>query len=1197
MPTNFMRIVLGLGLMLGLHYVSAQQFNFTYYTSNEGMPTDLLKAVDITPAGFPLIATDDGLVFFDGQHFRVFRDPLPGVLVKFIHRLPDGKLLVSDDKGLSLVSVNNFEMDIQLIKRGTVNLTDTALWYPKLIFTDRKLRTWVTDNHTIYQYKGGKLIPLGLSMKIFPESVQRSFMLADDGSGYLFAFYEGGSIFRIQPERMEISEVSARFHKKQFFFAAAFSDSRIWAAAREGLWEFRTENGHIISENLIIPDLEFSWIEPLEKGVYLGGTWSQGLFLIQQTTSGLVFKKIEDYAYQNVNHIKNDNAGNLWISSDNGLVLMQKQGFRNPFARTITDYIQALAAIPGEVLIAENSRIWSVSEGLGEFEARIAFQTPGETILRVVGIKDNIWWSTAEGNIYHANKRGKPVRIFSGRKAAIFILVPDGKGRIWFCQDGRNAPGYVNSKGEIENPLGENAFEGSRIISIAVHPVSGNLLLGGTSDEGYLWEYDPQQKVLKNLSKPVGFQHNVPVAINDIAFAPGNVIWLASSFGLLRLDGIGRISRFEHENIKESAVKSVLRDEEGNLWFTLSLGLVKWDGKEAYIFSERDGLPSKTTSYRTLIKDSQGRLWVGTISGIAVLDEGSQSKKTPQPLVGQIFINGTLKSYNEGQKIRLKKGDFLRLEFVTPAFPSRSLTYRYRVISAGDTGEWKTFRNAAELFTEQLASGTYTLEVEVRKTGNHSWSTSLILPMHVGLKWYQNPWIVSGILLLLILIIFMIVRYQATLHRHRETELERIINERTREIMEQSWQIERQNEDIIRKNAQLEATNKELNEARLKAEKLAQARSLFLSTISHELRTPLNAVIGMTYILLNENPRPDQVENLNTLKFSAENLLALINDILDYSKIDAGKLVFEEADFDIREKVHNVVQVLQVKAQEKGIKVLCELSPDIPDFVIGDPTRFNQILFNLAGNAVKFTHEGYVKIRLSQLERTATHVSLRIDVEDTGIGIPSDKLPLIFESFSQAGVDITRKYGGTGLGLTITKSLVELQGGRIEVSSEPGKGSCFSVFISYRLSSKVKEKSESTVMHEFILFNGEDVLVVDDNQVNLIVATKFLTKWNLHVDTAETGLEAVAKFREKRYALVLMDLQMPEMDGRTATQKIREFEREYQLKPTPIFALTASALTDQAKDLSQLGIDDFITKPFNPIELNIKIQKVIKPVG
>ncbi|MGC8865459.1 MAG: ATP-binding protein [Bacteroidales bacterium] len=1176
--------------------VLAQQFNFTYYTSNEGLPTDLLKAVDITPSGFPLIATDDGLVFFDGQHFRVFREPLPGVLVKFVHRLPDGTMMVSDDMGLSLVSVNKFQVVIQVVKRGTVALTDTTLWYPKLVFTDKKQRIWVTDNRTIYQYKDGKLQPLGLRMTIFPENVQRSFMLADEGSGYLFVFYEGGSIFRIQPDRMEISEVPVRFYKKQFFFAASFSKGRIWAAAREGLWEFRTLNGQIVSEQLLIPGLEFSWIEPLDKGVYLGGTWSQGLYVIRQTPKGILYEKVEDYAYQNVNHIKNDHAGNLWISSDNGLVLMQKQQFRNPFFGIIKDYIQALAVVPEGVLIAENSRIWAVAEGPQGFEAHVLFQMPGETILRVVGTQDKIWWSTAEGNIYYAKKGGKPLRIYSGRSTAIFILVPDARGRLWFCQDGRNAPGYVDDlTGKIEYPLNDNAFKGSRIISIAVHPGSGNLLLGGTTDDGYLWEYDPVDNELKNLSKPVGFQHNVPIAINDIAFARDKTIWLASSFGLLRLNGDGRVTRLEHENIKESAVKSVLMDEEGNLWFTLSLGLVKWDGKEAYVFSERDGLPSKTTSYRTLIKDVEGRLWVGTISGIAVLDDGYQTAQTPEPLLGMMLINGISRQIDNFDKIRLNKGDFLRLEFVTPAFPARSLIYRYRIVAQGDKGEWITFKNTMELFTEHLASGNYFLEIEARKTGNYRWSSSLVLPLHIGLKWYQNPWIISGVLLLVIFVIVMIVRYQAVLHQHRETELENIINERTREILEQSQKIERQNEDIIRKNAQLEATNKELNEARLKAEKLAQARSLFLSTISHELRTPLNAVIGMTYILLNENPRPDQVENLNTLKFSAENLLALINDILDYSKIDAGKLVFEEADFDIREKVHNVVQVLQVKAQEKGIKVLSELSPDIPDFVIGDPTRFNQILFNLAGNAVKFTHAGYVKIKLSLIERTATHVSLRIDVEDTGIGIPADKLPLIFESFSQAGVDITRKYGGTGLGLAITKSLVELQGGRIEVSSQPGVGSCFSVFISYRISSKVREKSEKIVSHEYTMYNGEDVLVVDDNQVNLIVASKFLTKWNLKVETAENGLEALQKFKGKKYALVLMDLQMPEMDGRIATQKIRKYEQENRLVRTPIFALTASALSDQVMELADIGIDDFITKPFNPIELNIKIQKVIKP--
>ena len=1176
-------------------FVAAQQFSYTYYTTSEGLPTDLLKATEISPSGFPLIATDDGLVLFDGQHFSLYKESLPGHLVKFVHRTPEGRLLVTDDMGLSRVNISDCQVHIEIIKKGSIVPSDTALWYPKLIYTDGKQRTWITDNRTIYRYQNGQLIPLGLNMKSFPENVQRSFMLADEGSGYLFAFYEGGMIYRIQPETYEVAEVFPQYFKKQFFFAASFYKNKIWAAAREGLWEFRTEKGQIVSEQLLIPNLEFSWIENLDKDMYLGGTWSQGLYLIILASDKISYRRITDFAWQNINHIKNDGKGHIWISSDNGLALMQKQFFENPFAEQIKDYIQGIALAGDEILIAENSRIWSVTRGKKGFEATTIIDLPGETVLRVAWDGKKIWWSTAQGNIYHTTgKGGSATRIFSGNKTAIFLLVPDGRGRVWFCQDGLNAPGYIDLKDHIVFPIKEESLNGSRIISIALHPHTGKLYLGGTTDKGYLWEYDPEANSLKNLSLPLYFQHNIPIAINDISFGRDQAIWLASTFGVLKIDAQGRLARLEHDNIAETAVKSLTFDHQGDLWFTLSLGLVKWDGVETYIFSERDGLPSKTTSYRTLIEDKDGYIWVGTISGVGVPTTIHAATETPQPLIGVLEVNGTPKPVEKLKAFSLFKGDFLRLSMVAPAFPSRSLIYRYRLISAKDTSAWQNFRNVAEIFTDKLPTGNFKIEIEVRKVGNYKWSKPKVLDIKIMLKWYQNRWIIASGLLLLVFVIVLIIRYQAAMHRARELELELVISERTKEILAQSQKIEEQNADIIRKNIELEASNKALTEAKLKAEKLAQSRSLFLSTISHELRTPLNAVIGMTYILLNENPRPDQIENLNTLKFSAESLLALINDILDYSKIDAGKLVFEEADFDIHEKVYNVVQVLQVKAKEKGIQLLAEVQEDIPEFVIGDPTRFTQILFNLAGNAVKFTHEGYVKIKLSLLERSTNHVTIKLDVLDTGIGIPSDKLPQIFESFSQAGLDITRKYGGTGLGLAITKSLVEMQGGRIEVTSEPGKGSCFSVFISYRISSKVREKADKPHVLDYITFNGENVLVVDDNQVNLIVASKFLSKWNLHTDTAENGLEALEKFKQKKYALVLMDLQMPEMDGRTATKKIREYERENGLQPTPIYALTASALSDHCEQLHEVGIDDFITKPFNPSELNIKIQKVLK---
>jgi signal transduction histidine kinase/CheY-like chemotaxis protein len=462
--------------------------------------------------------------------------------------------------------------------------------------------------------------------------------------------------------------------------------------------------------------------------------------------------------------------------------------------------------------------------------------------------------------------------------------------------------------------------------------------------------------------------------------------------------------------------------------------------------------------------------------------------------------------------------------------------------------------------------------------------------------WFEKWWVIVLFFGFLIGLIYLMLKHQRTKLKKEQAKLERIISERTKEIKEQNNQISDQNNYILTKNQELELTNRELVMAKEKAERLGMAKSQFLSTMSHELRTPMNAVIGMTYILLNENPKPDQVDNLQTLKFSAENLMALINDILDFSKIDAGKITFEDADFDLRDKINSVIQVIKVKADEKGVKVMSNIDPTLPEFLIGDPTRLNQILFNLAGNAVKFTEKGHVTIKVEVKGKSSTECALVFKIIDTGIGIANDKIDSIFDSFTQASLEITRKFGGTGLGLAITKKLIELQGGKISVESQINLGTTFTVNLNYKISDKTNESNQENLPETFAFFHGESVLVVDDNQINLIVAKKFLTKWNLNVETAENGQIAVDLVKKKEYKLVLMDLQMPELDGYQATKLIRAFEIEHSISPIPIIALTASALIEVKNNIKATGMDDFITKPFNPSELNYKISKYLKSV-
>lgn len=395
-------------------------------------------------------------------------------------------------------------------------------------------------------------------------------------------------------------------------------------------------------------------------------------------------------------------------------------------------------------------------------------------------------------------------------------------------------------------------------------------------------------------------------------------------------------------------------------------------------------------------------------------------------------------------------------------------------------------------------------------------------------------------------------------------------------------------EDITVRKKQEE----ELRVAKRKAEEASEAKAQFLSTMSHEIRTPMNAVIGMTQLLMQEDPKPDQVENLKTLQFAATNLLALINDILDFNKIEAGKISFESIDFSIQDLARGIQQSLLVNANQKGIDLLTEIDDKIPPVLIGDPVRIGQILTNLVGNAIKFTQEGHVKIKATLENNADDRATIHFAVEDTGIGIPKDKQEVIFERFSQAATDTTRKFGGTGLGLAITKRLLELQDSRIQVDSEMGKGSSFHFVLKLPVSENTSlpdpaEQNDDSLIEKM---EGIRILLVEDNEVNRIVASKFLTKWKTELDFAINGAEAVKLIQDKEFDIVLMDLQMPIMDGYEATRKVREIEMPY-FQDLPIIAMTAEILSGDDERIREAGMNGLISKPFMPHDLMTKILR------
>ncbi|WP_010228892.1 response regulator [Gillisia marina] len=376
---------------------------------------------------------------------------------------------------------------------------------------------------------------------------------------------------------------------------------------------------------------------------------------------------------------------------------------------------------------------------------------------------------------------------------------------------------------------------------------------------------------------------------------------------------------------------------------------------------------------------------------------------------------------------------------------------------------------------------------------------------------------------------------------------------------------------------------KELIAAKKKAEEDSNTKAEFLSTISHEIRTPLHAILGIGNLLNKTHLNDDQKEYARILLHSSENLLELVNNLLDLSKIEAQKVKLEKRTFNLSNMVEMLQQTFKTKAEEKDISLQVTLGENVPQELSGDPVKLSQILTNLIGNAIKFTKKGSVKLIVENLETLKTKSLLRFKILDTGIGIPKNKLNAIFQEFSQASYDINMEYGGTGLGLTISQKLLQLHKSEMKVQSSKGKGSEFSFDIWYKvIKNHAPPKDKSISIEDRKMFKSSNVLIVDDNPTNIYITEQFLNEWKLKNESAESGLQAIEMIKQKHFDLVLLDLHMPRMNGYKTAKKIRALKLE---KPPVIIALSASDRGEINYKLRKAGMSDHVSKPFKPEKL------------
>jgi len=396
------------------------------------------------------------------------------------------------------------------------------------------------------------------------------------------------------------------------------------------------------------------------------------------------------------------------------------------------------------------------------------------------------------------------------------------------------------------------------------------------------------------------------------------------------------------------------------------------------------------------------------------------------------------------------------------------------------------------------------------------------------------------------------------------------------------------NEELRKMNLNLEETilkrTEALEKAKSVAEKAQKAEQQFLANMSHEIRTPLNAVIGMSHLLYDTNPTAEQIEYLDNLKSSAKLLHSLISDILDFTKIESGNIEIQSKPFNLVDTIRDIQKTFELKLDGQPIEIKSNIDERIENLVIGDELLFHQIFFNLLGNAEKFTKVGSILIDVKMLTKLNDNISIQFKIKDTGIGIESDKLKHIFENFKQAANKQHLTNRSTGLGLSITRQLIELQGGSIEVESELGKGSCFSFVLSYIYSDvKNKDNKKAPMLDSKVRFPDLKLLIAEDNSMNRKYIRRVFQKWDISFEMAVNGAEAVEMAKAEKYDLIFMDLQMPIMGGVEATSEIRNHPNLNQ--HTVIVALTASALSEHRNQALNAGMNDFVTKPFTPEQL------------